>query len=220
EYVAADLAHQHIIQNQDTFRRKLSEGGYTGFNLARAAVHLQDLEEEIYIILDSEPSEQLRDALEEVARPFSLTVVDTSVQDEIVENSLQENSEAGGEQSSGTGRDQDNGSGSEGEDRDNNGRQGREMEGGGEGGMDSGSGSGSGNGNTGGGGEDGDEDEDERKEKQREDGNDDDGDQEAPAQSNEIGSHQSGSIIIPFSSYLTSPKHDQNFEICCHVRIK
>ncbi|KAG6824167.1 hypothetical protein H0H93_002485, partial [Arthromyces matolae] len=97
-------------------QRKLSEGGHT-------AVHLQDLEEEIYIILDSEPSEQLRDALEEVARPFLLTVVDTSAQDEVVENSLQENSEAGGEQSSGTGRDRDNGSGSEGEDRDNNGHQ-------------------------------------------------------------------------------------------------
>ncbi|KAH0578948.1 hypothetical protein H2248_003131 [Termitomyces sp. 'cryptogamus'] len=83
QYTTPDIAFLYAIHQSNTLHETLADAGYTGSYSLHSGfnpetIESQEPEQEIYIVLDSEISDQLRASLEDIARPFTGIVITPS----------------------------------------------------------------------------------------------------------------------------------------------
>ncbi|KAG6905407.1 hypothetical protein DXG01_002921 [Tephrocybe rancida] len=231
ECVTPAHAQLHLINHQNVFHQTLVDYGYTGnyslhSGFDEVTIHLQEPEQEIYIVLDSDVPDGMHAELEEVASPFPCIVLTP-------DDALEEVGWETGDYSAGPfglgsafteSSQDDNGAGDDdwgkgsdwkgkGKDSDQGGLGSR---GGGAGGNDAGGGSGGGGGGgSGGGGGGGSEGGDADGEDERRGGGDEDINDTTSATPNGGADH--GSIKVPFFSTLASKDRKENFQIFAHI---
>ncbi|KAG6909150.1 hypothetical protein DXG01_001902 [Tephrocybe rancida] len=226
QYITCNLAQSHLVSHHLIFHQKLVEWNYTGpyslhcgFN--QATIHYQQPEQQIYIVLDAEVSDGLRNALKEVACPFPGIVMTPvsilleegmhgtedeipgllSVPTESTDGGDSEGNESQGSSSNEKGKSRDDGEG-HGTGRGDN----HTGNGGGDGDGDGSRGKSNIDRNGSGDGGDGDDEDDTRKDDDRQATRDDGS-----------GGVKPGSVQIPFSSTLVTEDCKEKFEISCHV---
>ncbi|KAG6895046.1 hypothetical protein C0992_003373, partial [Termitomyces sp. T32_za158] len=226
QYITPDLAQLHVIIQQHIFESTLANWGYegtyslhSGFN--QESIHLQNPEQEIYIILESEVSDGLQDALAELALPFTGIII-ANIPGTHSSWATSEESTEGVE--SLQGKPQDNGGG---KDTDMDDHSAGNERGGGNGGSHGGNSGGSlqggGNGDGYGGGEPG------GKGNSNSDGGNDDsrdgggpgsnGLDDSKADKGSDSNQRRGPLHIPFKSHLVSKDQKEKFEIYGNIKV-